>query len=208
MAFDSLPGLLSGAAVVVVAVLFFLLLFEPGLPYRFTPPRHPIDSREFVNFLSAIVNARLFSAGDVRVLNSGASIYEAELAAIRGAKRSVHLEAYLFLRGKIAGEVLAALIERARAGVTVRLVVDRIGSLATPNRHFSELRAAGGKVYWYQPIAWYTLKRFNNRTHRDIPWSTPKWLSSAVPASRTTGSGPQPTTRRGATPCSASPASW
>src|SRR5438094_4518602 len=73
MAFDSLPGLLSGVAVVVVAVLFFLLLFEPGLPYRFTPPRHPIDSREFVNFLSAIVNARLFSAGDVRVLNSGAS---------------------------------------------------------------------------------------------------------------------------------------
>src|SRR5438046_6708092 len=168
MAFDSLPGLLSGVAVVVVAVLFFLLLFEPGLPYRFTPPRHPIDSREFVNFLSAIVNARLFSAGDVRVLNSGASIYEAELAAIRGAKRSVHLEAYLFLRGKIAGEVLAALIERARAGVTVRLVVDRIGSLATPNRYCSELRAAGGKVYWYQPIAWYTLKRFNNRTHRDI----------------------------------------
>src|SRR2546422_1572463 len=168
MAFDSLPGLLSGAAVVVVALLFFLVLFEPGLPYRFTPPRHPIDSREFVNFLSAIVNARLFSAGDVRVLNSGASIYEAELAAIRGAKRSVHLEAYLFLRGKIAGEVLAALIERARAGVTVRLVVDRIGSLATPNRYFSELRAAGGKVYWYQPIAWYTLKRFNNRTHRDI----------------------------------------
>src|SRR5438309_3543729 len=168
MAFDSLPGLLSGVAVVVVAVLFFLLLFEPGLPYRFTPPRHPIDSREFVNFLSAIVNARLFSAGDVRVLNSGASIYEAELAAIRGAKRSIHLEAYLFLRGKIAGEVLGALIERARAGVAVRLVLDRIGSIATPNRYFAELRAAGGRVFWYQPIAWYTLKRFNNRTHRDI----------------------------------------
>src|SRR5207244_133510 len=146
MAFDSLPGLLSGAAVVVVAVLFFLLLFEPGLPYRFTPPRHPIDSREFVNFLSAIVNARLFSAGDVRVLNSGASIYEAELAAIRGAKRSVHLEAYLFLRGKIAGEVLAALIERARAGVTVRLVVDRIGRLATPNRYFPALLVTGELV--------------------------------------------------------------
>src|SRR6266850_962757 len=143
MAFDSLAGVLSGAAVVVVAVLFFLLLFEPGLPYRFTPPRHPIDSRQFVNFLSALLNARLFSPGEVRVLNSGASIYEAELAAIRGAKRSIHLEAYLFLRGKIAGEVLAALIERARADVAVRLVLDRIGSFAT-------------------------LNRFNNRTHRDI----------------------------------------
>jgi len=30
------------------------------------------------------------------------------------------------------------------------------------------LRAAGGRVSWYQPIRWYTLKRFNNRTHREI----------------------------------------
>src|SRR5438552_13268392 len=88
MAFVSLGGVLSGAAVVVVAVLFFLLLFEPGLPYRFTRPQSANDSREFVDFLSAIVNARLFSAGEVDVLNSGAAIYAAELAAIRGAKRS------------------------------------------------------------------------------------------------------------------------
>ncbi|HXM82393.1 MAG TPA: phospholipase D-like domain-containing protein [Burkholderiales bacterium] len=168
MGFESLLDYLSVVAVIIVAALFLLLLFEPGLPYRFTRPQSANDSREFVNFLSAIVNARLFSAGEVQVLNSGAAIYAAELAAIRCAKRSIHLEAYLFLRGRIADEVLAALIERARAGVAVRLVVDRIGSLATPNRYFSELRAAGGKVYWYQPIAWYTLKRFNNRTHRDI----------------------------------------
>src|SRR2546422_4466158 len=143
MAFDSLAGLLSGAAVVVVAVLFFLLLFEPGLPYHFTPPRRANDSREFVNFLSAIVNARLFSASEVQVLNSGAAIYAAELAAIRGAQRSIHLEAYLFLRGRIADEVLGALIERARAGVAVRLVVDRFGSLSTPNRYRSEERRVG-----------------------------------------------------------------
>src|SRR5258708_39368761 len=106
MDFDSLAGLVSGAAVVVVAVLFFLLLFEPGLPYRFTPPQSANDSREFVNFLSAIVNARLFSAGEVQGLNSGAAIYAAGLAAVRGAKRSIHPEAYLFLPGRIADAIL------------------------------------------------------------------------------------------------------
>src|SRR3979490_1248995 len=114
MAFDSLAGVLSGAAVVVVAVLFFLLLFERGLPFRFPSPQSGNDSREFVNFLSAIVNARLFSAREVQVLNSGAAIYAAELAAIRGAKRSIPLEAYLFLRARIAEEGLGALL-RARA---------------------------------------------------------------------------------------------
>src|ERR1700739_2881826 len=104
MGFQSLTGYVSFAAVIIVAALFLLLLFEPGLPYHFTPPHSANDSREFVNFLSAIVNARLFSAGEVQVLNSGVAIYAAELAAIRGAKRSIHLEAYLFLRGRIADE--------------------------------------------------------------------------------------------------------
>jgi len=36
-----------------------LLLFEPGLPYRVAPSSAPLGSREFVNYLSAIVNARL-----------------------------------------------------------------------------------------------------------------------------------------------------
>lgn len=151
-----------------MAVLFFLLLFEPGLPYRVRLPAARPDSREFVNYLSAMVNARLFAPGDVGVLNTGAATFEAELAAIRAAKRSIHLESYLFLRGRVADEILAALEERARAGVRVRLIVDRYGSLLTPGRYFAPLRRAGGEMYWYQPIAWYTLKRLNNRTHRDL----------------------------------------
>ena len=133
-----------------------------------SPSRQPLDSRGFVNYLSAIVNARLFAAGELEVLNTGAAIYAAELEAVRAAKKSIHLEAYLFLRGRAGDEALRVLTERARAGVAVRIVVDRIGSLFTPYSYFKELRAAGGHVHWYQPIAWYTLKRFNNRTHRDI----------------------------------------
>jgi cardiolipin synthase len=37
-----------------------------------------------------------------------------------------------------------------------------------PDRYFSALRAAGGEVWWYQPLRWHTLKRFNNRTHREL----------------------------------------
>jgi len=152
----------------VVAVLLFLLLFEPGLPYRVQPSGARPDSPEFLDYLSAIINARPFTLQEVQVLNSGAATFAAELAAIRSAQRSIHLEAYLFLRGRVADEVLAALEERARAGVRVRLIVDRYGSLRTPGGYFAALRRAGGRVFWYQPIAWYTLKRLNNRTHRDL----------------------------------------
>ena len=160
--------ILSTAALIIVAVLLFLLLFEPGLPYRVQPSAIKLESSEFLNYLSAIVNARPFTLQEVEVLNSGEATFAAELAAIRGARSSIHLEAYLFLRGRMADEMLAALEERARAGVRVRLIADRYGSLRTPWRYFAALRRAGGQVYWYQPVAWYTLKRLNNRTHRDL----------------------------------------
>jgi len=164
----SLIEVVELVAVIILAALFLLLLFEPNLPYRAAPPRAPLASREYVNYVSAIVNARLFSVSDPVVLSDGDSIYAAELEAIRQARRSIHLEVYLFLRGRMGDAFIAALTERARAGVAVRVVVDRIGSLATRDNYFAGLRAAGGRVYWYQPIAWYTLKRFNNRTHRDL----------------------------------------
>jgi cardiolipin synthase len=164
----SIGQLLASVALVIVSVLVFLLLFEPGLPYRVRASAARLDSREFVNYLSAMVNARLFAAGEIEVLSSGEATFAAELDALRGAKRSIHLEAYLFLRGRVADEMLAVLEERAHAGVRVRVIVDRYGSLLTPTRCFSGLRRAGGEMHWYQPFAWYTLKRLNNRTHRDL----------------------------------------
>ncbi|MGZ5662798.1 MAG: phospholipase D-like domain-containing protein [Usitatibacter sp.] len=156
------------AAILILAAFLLLLLFEPGLPYRVSAPRAPVASTRFLNYLCAIVNARLFAPGEVRVLTSGEAIYAAQLEAIRGARRSIHLEVYLFLRGKAGDEFLQALAERARNGVAVRLVVDRYGSLVTRESYFAPLKLAGGQVRWYQPIAWYTLKRLNNRTHRDL----------------------------------------
>jgi cardiolipin synthase len=131
-------------------------------------PSSPVASAQFLDYLGAIVNAKLFSPGEMSAFESGEAIYAAQLEAIRGAQRSVHLEVYLFLRGRAGDAFLEALAERAKAGVAVRIVADRIGSLATPDAYFADLRRAGGQVSWYQPIAWYTLKRFNNRTHRDL----------------------------------------
>ena len=168
MQFLSLGNLLELAALVIVAVLLFLILFEPAVAYRARPPQARTDSAEFVDYLSALVNARPFAAGEVQVLSSGEATFAAELAAIRAARHSVHFEAFLFLRGRVADEMLAALTERARAGVRVRVIADRYGSFFTPRRFFAELERAGGEMHWYQPIAWYTLKRLNNRTHRDL----------------------------------------
>lgn len=64
--------------------------------------------------------------------------------------------------------MLAALTERAAAGVEVRVIVDAIGSFETRASYFDTLRAAGGQMQWYHPIRWDTWPNVNNRTHRKL----------------------------------------
>lgn len=162
---------LTIAIITIVAQAFtiFLALFEPALPYtikQLIP--YPLDSDDFLRILSMLSDASVCRNTRIEVLTNGEVFYEAELQAIRKAQRSITLEAYIFQKGKVAEQFVAALTERARAGVKVNIVLDAIGSFATWNSYFKELREAGGNVAWYHGFRWYSLPRLNHRTHREI----------------------------------------
>jgi cardiolipin synthase len=88
--------------------------------------------------------------------------------AIRAAQGSVNLEAYIFQPGAAADMLIEAMIERAQAGVEVRVVLDAIGSSRLRNSAARRLRDGGCRVSFYQPMTWYRLHRLNNRTHREL----------------------------------------
>ncbi|MCA1849679.1 MAG: phospholipase D-like domain-containing protein, partial [Acidobacteria bacterium] len=156
-------------AIAVLGFLLFLALFEPGLAYKIDAPvTEPLESEDFLCVLEAVTDSKIHRRGRVEVLTNGEVYYEAELEAIRAARHSVHMEAYIFQKGEVTKRFVEALTERASAGVKVRMVLDAVGSFATWESYFAELRAAGGRVCWYHPLRWYTLARFNNRTHREI----------------------------------------
>jgi cardiolipin synthase len=155
-------------AIAVVLVLFSLVLFEPGLPYEVRAELPDPTAPEFPGLLSTLVDTPLRGESTVALLSGAGEFYEAELEAIAGARHSVHLEAYIFHSSAIAQRFLDALTERARDGVRVRVVVDAWGSKQLPRGYFAGLRKAGGEVRWYQPLRWRTLKRYNNRTHREL----------------------------------------
>lgn len=155
-------------SMVVLGALLAVVLFEPALPYDISADMPASDSHLSLGIIAALVDAPVLRAGDVEVLNNGSVFYERELADIARARRSVHLEAYIFHPSAIGERFITALAERARSGVKVRVVVDAIGSMETPRHFFDPILRAGGEVEWYQPLRWHTLKRFNNRTHREL----------------------------------------
>jgi cardiolipin synthase A/B len=146
-----------------------IALFGPVPKYELAArPSLPLDSPEFMRQLAALSDARIDEHTKIDVLSNGKNFYPAELEAIHSARQSIDFEAYIFEKGEIATQIVAALAERARAGVQVNVVADALGSTATPKSFFNELRMAGGRVQWYHPVRWYNWPRANNRTHREL----------------------------------------
>jgi cardiolipin synthase A/B len=163
-------NVISVIAIGVLAFLLFTAFFQPGLKYKITAQTsEPLNSPAFFRTLEALTDSKLELHTGVEVLPNGDKFYVAELDAIKRAEKNINLEAYIFKHGEIASKLIDALTERARAGVKVHVLLDGIGSgLATTKNDFKPLTLAGGKMFFYHPLRWYNLRRYNNRTHREI----------------------------------------
>ncbi len=156
------------AALAIYGARVLINLFGPSLPYSMEEcPGDSNESSEFLRFLSIVTNSEI-RRGQFRRFVNGPEFYPAELAAIRSAQRAIDIECYEWQQGHVSREFLAALTQRARDGVEVRIVVDAIGSFQTRRSIFNELRAAGGRMYWYHPLRWDTWQFANNRSHRKL----------------------------------------
>lgn len=109
------------------------------------------------------------SASGLTLLPGGAEAFDALLEAIAGAREHIHLEYYIVEPDRIGDRLRHALIERARAGVAVRFLIDAIGGADLSRRWLNPLREAGIEIAFFHPFRLATLKPLLNlRTHRKI----------------------------------------
>ncbi|MBV8674975.1 MAG: cardiolipin synthase B, partial [Acidobacteriaceae bacterium] len=162
--------IVGSIALVLLASYLLGGIFGPSPQYRISNPDQlpPNDPGDFLDLLESLTDAKVNRTGRFDVFTNGTSFYPAELEAIRSAKHSVNLEAYIFNRGRIGRQYLDAMAERARAGVQVNVVLDAFGSAGANRAFFRPLLDAGGKVCWYNGPTWSRLLRLDNRTHREL----------------------------------------
>jgi cardiolipin synthase A/B len=99
------------------------------------------------------------------ILATGAQAFDSILSAIAKARHHVHLEYYILRDDAVGQRVIAALTERARQGVEIRLLVDGVGSRGI-QRLVRPLIHAGGAVARFGPRMRPGFINF--RTHRKI----------------------------------------
>ena len=161
--------IISLVAILALGTLIIAGLFAPGLKYSLAkPPQYAVDAPQFLDELEPLVSSKITRNNSFDVIENGDNFYAAEFDAMRQAQRSINIEAYIFHKGRVTGELMELLTERAKAGIHVNLVIDSLGSFSTRKSSFQALKNAGGKVRWYHRLRLHNWFISNNRTHREI----------------------------------------
>jgi cardiolipin synthase len=122
----------------------------------------PPALQAFGNALYQSVAVPLHPGNEIQVLDNGA-VFDALVADINRAKSSVHVLMYIWEPGSASDRVSRAIVERARAGVQCRILVDAFGSLGFAEQLAPPFEQAGCEVRLFRPLPGYDKLARNHR---------------------------------------------
>ncbi|WP_147805007.1 cardiolipin synthase [Alkalicoccus halolimnae] len=103
------------------------------------------------------------------ILHDGEQKFASLLKDISNAEREINIQYYIIKRDTLGKKILESLVERARAGVKVRLLYDAVGSRTLRHKDFTELIDNNGEVrVFFPPLLGIINLRLNNRNHRKV----------------------------------------
>jgi cardiolipin synthase len=117
--------------------------------------------------LSGLTLSTSVEGNSVEVLENG-RFFDVLIERIRAAQHSVHFETFLWKPGQLSDRMAAAFMERAKAGVTVRILLDAQGSKRIEADMVNRMREHGCKVKFFHKKSVYTLGVLNDRDHRKL----------------------------------------
>ena len=117
--------------------------------------------------LSGLSLSSPVEGNSVEVLQNG-HFFDVLEERIRSARKSVHFETFLWKPGQLGTRMADAFMDRARAGVTVRIMLDAVGCKKVEADTVERLREAGCKVKFFHKRSIYTIGVLNDRDHRKL----------------------------------------
>lgn len=110
-----------------------------------------------------------FKDNEVDIYTDGYQYFPALLKAIHNAKNHIHVDLYIFTDDALGNMIADALIERARAGVEVRVIYDDVGCWNVKHQFFERMREEGIEVSPFLPVRFPSFtSKVNYRNHRKI----------------------------------------
>lgn len=117
--------------------------------------------------LKNINKAPIIAGNDVQIFSDGMPMYEQMAKDIENAKNHIHVLLYKIIDDKVGLWFRDILIKKAKEGVTVRVLYDDFGSIATKKKYFREMQSQGIQVVTFLPIRFPRfIRQINYRNHK------------------------------------------
>jgi cardiolipin synthase A/B len=118
--------------------------------------------------LEGVLGVPATEGNSIDVLRNGDEIFPALFDAVASARHTVDFLTYVYWRGEVGTELARLLVDRARAGVRTRVLLDGLGSRPIDPDLVSRMTAAGVEVSWFRPPRRFRPWELNHRTHRKV----------------------------------------
>src|SRR5688572_1012100 len=160
---------LMTALIIVGIVAFFIVLIWSMKRHRDPTLRVECDDsiEELMPSLAGLSLSGAVGGNSVEIFENGA-FFDALIEDIDGASKSVHFESFLWKEGKLGQRLAAAFVRRARAGVTVRILLDATGSKKMGEVVEGQLKDAGCCLEKFHRWHIQNIGVLNERDHRKL----------------------------------------
>jgi cardiolipin synthase len=156
--------------VLLVLVIFFLLFVIWSMG-RHRDPHLTFNAdgtfETLMMSLSGLSFGTPIAGNRARIIENG-EFFDVLIEDIAAARVSVHFETFLWKEGRLSDRMAAALSERARAGLEVRVLLDATGCKKMGKDTERRLREAGCKVAKFHERTLPNVGVINQRDHRKI----------------------------------------
>ncbi len=111
-----------------------------------------------------------FGGNQIKLLRNGSEYFPALESAIENATQEIYIQTYIYQADAIGIRIGKALMQAARRGVIVNVLLDGFGCKDLPKAFVQELVLAGVQIMFYRPkISPWTLKKKRlRRLHRKV----------------------------------------
>lgn len=132
-------------------------------------PQLPGRYRQLIHLLTQQGGTTPTAGNKVEIFTNGADFIRSLLAAIGSARHHIHLASYIIDDDALGRLVADALIDKARQGVTVRVIYDDVGSWKSGKAFFERMRDGGIDIHAFMPVKFPAFtSKINYRNHRKL----------------------------------------
>lgn len=125
-------------------------------------------SYKISNYLFRNTEYPVYNDAKITYYATGETKYAALLEALKGAEKFIFLEYFIVKEGYMLDSIKAILIDKAKAGVEIKMIFDDFGALKLPKSFKTEMNKVGIQLYFFNPIRPLLAIYMNNRDHRKI----------------------------------------